>query len=99
MSSFSSQTWLIFCVTVCRESIVVSTLFTLFSEAVWISVTKCPMLAVRFCVSSASCLISSATTANPFPASPALAASMEAFSASRFVWEEIELIPAITLFI
>ena len=29
--------------------------------------------------------ISSATTANPFPASPALAASMEAFNAKRFV--------------
>ncbi len=37
-------------------------------------------------VPSLSCLISSATTAKPFPASPALAASMEAFSASRFVW-------------
>lgn len=29
-----------------------------------------------------SCLISSATTANPLPASPALAASMDAFSAA-----------------
>lgn len=30
-------------------------------------------------------LISSATTANPLPASPALAASMAAFNASKFV--------------
>lgn len=35
--------------------------------------------------SSASFLISSATTAKPLPASPALAASMAAFNASRFV--------------
>jgi len=31
-------------------------------------------------------LISSATTVNPRPASPALAASIEAFNASKFVW-------------
>ena len=37
-------------------------------------------------VSSASFRISSATTANPLPLSPALAASIAAFSASRFVW-------------
>lgn len=35
--------------------------------------------------SSAKFLISSATTANPFPASPALAASIEALSANRLV--------------
>jgi hypothetical protein len=35
---------------------------------------------------SASFLISSATTANPFPASPAWAASIAAFIESRFVW-------------
>ncbi len=34
---------------------------------------------------SASFLISSATTANPLPASPALADSIEAFSANKFV--------------
>ena len=37
-------------------------------------------------VCSESVLISSATTANPFPASPALAASIDALSARRFVW-------------
>ena len=36
--------------------------------------------------------ISSATTANPLPASPALAASMDAFKASRFVWDVIPVI-------
>lgn len=40
-------------------------------------------------VSSDNCLISSATTANPFPASPALAASMDAFKARRFVFSDI----------
>ena len=37
--------------------------------------------------SSASLRISSATTANPFPASPAWAASIAAFIASKFVWD------------
>ncbi|MNT27638.1 hypothetical protein D3C72_1632760 [compost metagenome] len=36
-------------------------------------------------VLAASCLTSSATTANPRPCSPALAASMAALSASRLV--------------
>ena len=40
---------------------------------------------------SASFLISSATTANPLPASPALAASIDALSASRFVWLAIDV--------
>ena len=30
-----------------------------------------------------------ATTAKPFPASPALAASIDAFKANKFVWKEI----------
>src|SRR3712207_1349854 len=42
-----------------------------------------------FLLCSASFLISSATTANPLPASPALAASIAAFKASRFVWSAI----------
>ena len=33
-----------------------------------------------------SCLTWSATTANPFPASPALAASIDALSAKRLLW-------------
>ena len=37
-------------------------------------------------LSSANFRISSATTANPFPVSPAWAASMAAFIANRFVW-------------
>ena len=40
---------------------------------------------------SASCLISSATTAKPLPASPALAASIDALSARRFVDEKVAL--------
>ena len=43
-------------------------------------------------VFSASFLTSSATTAKPLPASPALAASMAALSASRLVWSAISLI-------
>ena len=50
------------------------------------------ILSVAFLLSSASFLISSATTANPFPASPALAASIAAFRANRFVCSAIELI-------
>ena len=40
---------------------------------------------------SASLRTSSATTANPSPCSPARAASMAAFRASRFVWLAISL--------
>ena len=46
------------------------------------------------CVPLLRFLISSATTAKPLPASPALAASMDALSARRFV---CEVIPAIVL--
>ena len=38
---------------------------------------------------SARVLISPATTAKPFPASPARAASMEALRARRLVWDAI----------
>ena len=42
-----------------------------------------------FCVRSASFLTSSATTAKPRPCSPARAASIAAFRASKFVWSAI----------
>ena len=42
-------------------------------------------------VSLARSLISFATTAKPLPASPALAASMVAFKARRFVCSEISV--------
>ena len=46
-------------------------------------------ISVEILVSSARERISSATTAKPLPASPALAASIEAFKARRLVWEEM----------
>ena len=54
---------------------------------------------VASCVSFAILDISEATTANPFPASPALAASILALSASRLVCEVILLIISTTEFI
>ena len=49
-----------------------------------------------FCVRSANFLTSSATTANPLPYSPALAASIAAFNASRFVCSVISVIATST---
>src|SRR5208337_4075631 len=54
------------------------------------------MSSVALAVSLASSFTSFATTAKPFPASPARAASMVAFSASRFVCCAIEVITLIT---
>ena len=48
-----------------------------------------PVLRVRIC---------SATTANPLPASPARAASIDAFNANRLVWLEISSIVPVSSF-
>ena len=56
------------------------------------------MLPEEFCVPMLRFLISSATTANPLPASPALAASMEAFKAKRLVWEVMLSIVPVSCF-
>ncbi|MDK2799679.1 MAG: hypothetical protein PWQ70_1298 [Clostridiales bacterium] len=62
--------------------------------------TKCVIFSVDCLDSSASFLTSSATTANPLPCSPALAASMAAFSARRLVCSDmadmISVIPPIS---
>ena len=52
---------------------------------------------VNLAESSASFLTSSATTAKPLPASPALAASMAAFNERRLVWSEIDCIISLAL--
>src|ERR1700733_9859912 len=53
----------------------------------------CPEISsVALAVWLASDLTSEATTAKPRPASPARAASMVAFNASRLVWAAMELI-------
>ena len=56
------------------------------------------ILPEEVCVPVLRLRISSATTANPLPASPALAASMLAFKASRLVWEEILVIVPVSSF-
>ena len=55
------------------------------SVSAWTCPISSEICAAARCESSASFLTSSATTANPRPCSPARAASMAAFSASRFV--------------
>ena len=80
------------------SSTVWSRLSQLILDAASILATKPSILPVSCFVSSARLLICSATTANPLPASPALAASMEAFKASMLVWAEIELMPLMTSF-
>ena len=61
------------------------TAFTTLSVTSWMVVAVSPD-------SVASFRISSATTANPFPISPARAASMEAFKDKRLVWLVISMI-------
>ena len=58
----------------------------------WIAVTWPAISSVALAVWLASPLTSAATTAKPRPASPARAASMVAFSASRLVWLAMALI-------
>ena len=58
--------------------------------------TCSPISSVAFAVRVASDLTSAATTAKPRPASPALAASMVALSASRLVCAAISLIRPMT---
>ena len=65
---------------------------TLISELLSSSFTTLLICSVDSFDWSARTLISSATTANPLPCSPARAASILAFKARRFVWLEIPAI-------
>ena len=76
-------------------SVISEPLFTAFTE---LSIS-CVVSPTAFADLPASVLTSSATTANPLPASPALAASTAAFSASMFVWNAISSIVLIMLLI
>ncbi len=64
--------------------------------AAWMPEICWPISPVAFAVCSASAFTSEATTAKPRPASPARAASMVAFSASRLVWPAMVLISSTT---
>ncbi|MGY4362195.1 hypothetical protein ACVW0J_008688 [Bradyrhizobium sp. i1.7.7] len=66
------------------------------SVAAWMPETCWAISPVAFAVCSASAFTSEATTAKPRPASPARAASIVAFSASRLVWPAIVLISSTT---
>ena len=63
----------------------------------WMASTRWEMSSVARAVSWASSLTSLATTAKPLPASPARAASMVAFSASRLVCSAMPLISLMTV--
>ena len=65
---------------------------TAWPVAPWISATWREISSVAVAVCDARLLTSPATTAKPRPASPARAASMVAFSASRLVWPAMALI-------
>ena len=80
-------------------SLLVSEFLRTASVSVLIPLIKLDISVVFCLVISASFLISSATTANPFPCSPALAASMAAFKARRLVWLAILLIILVILLI
>ena len=80
-------------------SLLVSEFLRTASVSVLMSLIKLDISVVFCLVISASFLISSATTAKPFPCSPALAASMAAFRARRLVWLAILLIILVILLI
>ena len=63
---------------------------TALAVSVWIASTRREMSSVARAVSWARSLTSLATTAKPLPASPARAASIVAFSASRLVCSAID---------
>ena len=62
----------------------------------WIALIFWSMSSVALAVPAARSFTSRATIANPLPASPARAASMVAFNASRLVWAAIEVITLTT---
>lgn len=69
-----------------------SIVFTEILESPCNLLTAESIILVELVDCSASFLISSATTAKPFPFSPALAASIAAFNASKLVCSAIDVI-------
>ena len=70
---------------------------TALLESPWMASIFRPMSSVALAVCLASSLTSLATTANPFPASPARAASIVAFKASKLVCWAIDVMTLMTL--
>ena len=73
-------------------AVICSLTFTASRVASWMPATWPPISSVALAVWLARFLTSDATTAKPFPASPARAASMVAFRASRLVCSAMSLI-------
>ena len=87
--TFSNDCWI--------SSSVCSTAEVIFAEVSDKRVSASRICPEEVCVSVLSTRIWSATTANPRPESPARAASIEAFSAKRFVWLEISSIVPVSV--